>query len=813
MDTLPTKFARYHRQVGTQYFWVVKISTGTESSDTTWWVSNVDMRINVDVPKTFSGTVLAHALLLDDDFRIEWAIDPVTRRWSIGGIDIRLSNKPYRGPRTARVRLSDEGLLEADDLLVELYLMAGHTFVDPVDDGYRVFTGYVVGEPRATADEIILTCEDIGTRLLDKMLPMTPMGDIWATHSLADRKLGLVLGDMRSREPFGGGHYMVPGYATITSGEYLCWFVDHLTAEDGDVWTYLEELDAWMKLDLDAMGLSFITTANGERILNGIDWSTDQPDLQGWLYLPPQGVSNFVWSTAALTNEGDYNPGMNKVQDAHLAYNSQTKSYAELYQCNTPGRANLQFYWPNYYDIDRAAGIQIEYRTSPPKYGRPVDPPREKGKHGTYQVKGGRLYYVYPKVLDWTMSEDDGDTPDDYGAYLVWMTEKNSNLTYTYGVSGTTMRTAVVVYRAQSHYSITPRVYMEDVYETSDMHDGSIHEMGLDNLAYNNHDGGWGMADDGVVARFPVYVSAATNEWMLRVKGVFMRCYVTTNVKLSEDVQIYFAPAGYPMDTQLAARRGNASVGDLCVWPGDQTEMLLRWPIGLNDDHIDMDSFDAAYSEDYATRAIITDENPQRVGDVLQELSENGNYCLFFDAAGKTRLIALDQPQGESPGPTTNAVIPYYDLTDSPELYQTEVDQVLNRIKVYYDCDPADGSFRGEETFTNSTSRAAYGLREHTAGLQLRYFDDAGGAGIDAFMAFAMTGTPSLLGSRHKGIHIETIGARWIHLQIGDWVELDAETTDDQISFHGATWAGEQFLIIGKTVTKNSVSFTAVQLI
>ena len=204
MDTLPDKFVRYHRQTGTYVFWIVKVTADTDSAETDWYFSTTDMDIGVTV----------HGLLLNDDFRIEWSIDPPTRRWSISGIDIRLSNKPYKGPRINRIRLSDEGILSADDLTVEVYVGIGPT-IRSLNDAYRVFTGYVVGEPTATADEIILSCEDIGTRLLDKMLPMTPIGDHIGSHPKAERKLSIVLGDMRSYEPFGGGHFMVPGLSQV----------------------------------------------------------------------------------------------------------------------------------------------------------------------------------------------------------------------------------------------------------------------------------------------------------------------------------------------------------------------------------------------------------------------------------------------------------------------------------------------------------------------------------------------------------------------------------------------------------------------
>jgi hypothetical protein len=801
MDTLPDKFVRYYRQTGTYVFWIVKVTADTDSAETDWYFSTTDMDIGVTV----------HGLLLNDDFRIEWSIDPPTRRWSISGIDIRLSNKPYKGPRINRIRLSDEGILSADDLTVEVYVGIGPT-IRSLNDAYRVFTGYVVGEPTATADEIILSCEDIGTRLLEKMLPMTRMGDHNPSSLNADNKLSIVLGDMRGREPFGGGNYMVPGLCETAGTDFYAYFVDHTTAEDGDVWVYFEDLDAWMKLDQDAMGLYWSNGSGDSRYYNEI--RILQCDtlhvLQGWLYLPPKGVSNFIWTTDALTNEGDYNAGMNKLQDADLAQDFKTGTYASLFQANTPARANAQFYWPDYTSLERVGGVRIESRTAPPRHGRLAESPPFKHKR-----QYGRLYYVYPNFDEWTMSRDTGDTPDDYGVYLVWLTEKNPNLTYTYGLDGTTIRTSVVVYRASNIWGSSPRTYAEDVYETSDMHDGTVHVMGLDNFAYYSGSGGWNMPADGVTVRFPVYVSAATDDWMLRIKGVFMRCYVTTDVPLSSDVKMYFAPAGYPMDGQLAARRGTDSYSNnLCEWPGDQTEMLLRWPIGLDDDNIDTDSFDAAYSPDHVTSAIITENDPVSVGDLLQELSENGNYCLFFDAAGKTRLIAIDQPQGESPGPTTNAIIPYYDLADSPELYQTDLDQVLNRITVYYDYNPSEGAFNKQKIYENATSQTAYGVREHTGGLQLRYFDDTYSTGdIDTFMAMTLTATPSLLGKRHKGIRIETIGMRWVHLQIGDWIELDNDTTSPFISFHGESWTGEQFLIIGKTITKKSVSFTAVQLI
>lgn len=154
-----TKFLANRNSVGAQLRVIVKLTDGTS----TWYFSQSDAEIT-------EGHV--YGILLEMS-GIQSQVDPITKAWSVGDVNLTLANTPYRDTTSGRnIRPSDElsGIVGRD---VYIYLSAG--VPGAISDCLQRFHGRVAYDDDAVSyddERITIKCID-KTHFYNRELPPT----------------------------------------------------------------------------------------------------------------------------------------------------------------------------------------------------------------------------------------------------------------------------------------------------------------------------------------------------------------------------------------------------------------------------------------------------------------------------------------------------------------------------------------------------------------------------------------------------------------------------------------------------------------
>jgi hypothetical protein len=330
--------------------------------------------------------------------------------------------------------------------------------------------------------------------------------------------------------------------------------------------------------------------------------------------------------------------------------------------------------------------------------------------------------------------------------------------------------------------------------------------MQLSNSTYQfDNEVGWKMATNEFFASFFVKTSADAQAWMLRIHEISLRLYVTTDQYLNVDSELYAECEGIMIGTTIDSRLGSGSdPTDTATSAGHQAEQILSLYFGFLQSHVNFSAIDESQIALLKTRGIIDERESQSLGQILQALSENSNILAFIDERSRLSVIDLVGAAG------TPTVIPFQHLAAPPTVFRSDQKQLCNYLKMSYDYDPIGHKFAAVVPIQHAASQAIHGIIERAVRLQML---DPASASV--YSIITMTGSETVtpfLSIRHNGIIVPTLGWHYLHLDIGDWIQLDA-STDPHLLFNGATWAGESFLILGKeAIDRERVEFTAIQL-
>lgn len=774
MQDLPAKFGKFYRRSSVEQHWIVKIADGplADSGTTIRLFSDIDMNLS-------DGHVYP---LLDGGVEFEKAVDPFGRSYTTAEISLALKNGPYTHDHK---RLSDFDLLSDAELTVYIYACAGPglTVAALSDCLGPVFKGTVVGEPSYDAEILVLRVADIGVKIEDINLPLTLLDDADSGHPYGDRRLSIALGDLTGANDFGDGKQLVQCRGRDSSGIVEFFVADHEVAAVDALWIYLDSVDAWLKLDQTAMSITTGTEVGDDGITRTkVSFSASEL-LTGWLYLRPSGIDISEWYPEGLGTGAAYNDGRNNVVNEAKAWDADQGSYCELSSCENKQRALLTFKWPDYDIIRRKPTIldlvqPITWRPDPNT--RIIVPPLD----------------AYKDLTAWAITGDD--------VYLLWKSQKNSNLTFdwTDPYDAADPGTQVLA------YAHGEAIYWNTNDSTS--HNGTFKSLqlneavGVPGETFENQVA-WKMETKNFLVHFLCKLSVDADAWVLRVNEVCLRMHVTTDIYLNEDSVLYAEVEGLTIGTAIDSRLGSASdPTDLARSAGHQIERILRLYFGFSGD-IDFVRIDESVITSLYSRAILAETESLSLGRLMQEISENSNIIAFIDERSRLSVIDL------LGAPGTPTIIPMTDLIAPPQVFRTDQKYLTNYMKLSYDYDHDSHKFAYEIPIQNASSQAIHGLIERA--VRCRMLTPAS---VSVYSIITMTGSETVtpfLSVRHNGIVLRTLGWRYLHLDFGDEISLDPTSVDPHLLFNGASWSGEQFVIIGKRIVdRDAVEITAIQL-
>lgn len=720
-----------------------KIVTITNSQSVTMKFGDSDMILSGETNPLVYG-------LLRPGSKIRQSVDPWSRRFSIGNVMINLSNAPYDGSYP-RKRLSDlwsTFWVYCRSGTVKIYLLAGSDNT-LLTDGALVFEGSIIKLPSFDDNYITIEACDIGNNLLNQSVPFNSLKGI-GYGTPHDFRPSIVYGNWGyNNNPWGSDRLFIKTSKALSNNRFIA---DHVLKNCGPLWfNFLDNESLWGHVDTDVTGYQAVDILCPDGKYRTV-YQTPSSDYY-WIYLfiPPSGLTEVWWSGSL--GQSNYNVGSNNIINELNLRDRLDNTYAGLYY-------NLG-YVPS----------GSEYR-------------------GMVTLKWNDIDNI-PK--NWEVDYLNFD--------FYWRSDINIGAgTYQYGFASFVKTVVAATCTGMNGDSMTT---------SSTIHDGTmkyLHPADIGGTPFATYVG-WQFGTKGVLMRFPVYI----NPPGVLIDDIILSIYqaaIGVRVKIPKptpDIYGYVNVIGQKVGSQIAARQPGLGSEDELDYAAYQIERLLKITFGLSDNQFDNASLDAAYKSYLKTRTNISEDNPVRLGDLLQELSENSNFALFFNVTGKLRVIALDQ----TPPATANLYIYPDDIDGVPNISSSETEKVINRLNSNWDYRPNDNVYDSGEVRNNTGSQLIYGVKEGDA--EFKYYTDQQTAYPRRPLQDILIGTDGFFSKDHQIVGWKSPGYKHSLAEIGDWVEFDAGL-DARLKCAGESWSGKKFIIIEKNIDDYYLEFTAIEL-
>ncbi|KKL10388.1 hypothetical protein LCGC14_2556330, partial [marine sediment metagenome] len=233
-----------------------------------------------------------------------------------------------------------------------------------------------------------------------------------------------------------------------------------------------------------------------------------------------------------------------------------------------------------------------------------------------------------------------------------------------------------------------------------------------------------------------------------------------------------------------AGRSNSYDEGDLITESGFMIEDILRNHVGVPAANIDTASYDAAANSSVEARLNIHANNKASSNIFIKQLVEQSTFrhCWTLDA--RSRLIPLNDTS-----PTTTVIIPFSHIKGG-KIDVSHTSKTYNVLNIQHRFLQEYGDiFRDFTQIKHSTSSA--GEKHYDSSWENITGDSATHVGNHL-----VGNANSLFANKHLLVDLEMIDATGIHLQLGDYFELDSNTCDVQVRPKtGESWSGKQFLI------------------
>jgi len=246
---------------------------------------------------------------------------------------------------------------------------------------------------------------------------------------------------------------------------------------------------------------------------------------------------------------------------------------------------------------------------------------------------------------------------------------------------------------------------------------------------------------------------------------------------------------------------------DLIEDPAFIIESLLRDELSLSDSDINLSSFDDAANSSVKARINLHSENEMRLNDVIRQLAEQSTFAFYWSAAGKARLIALNDST-----PTTavrgshSVIIPYSHIVEGT-IKISKDPHIINHLNVESRWQEEYQTFRDVDVVENSTSQTSYGVRKYEA-----KWKNIATTSSDHVAAHLVSNANGIWANAHNVIEFEAAGFTGADIEIGDWIEFDSTTVDPHITLFGTSFSGIQFLVMEMVMGLQSTYIKAIEL-
>jgi hypothetical protein len=258
--------------------------------------------------------------------------------------------------------------------------------------------------------------------------------------------------------------------------------------------------------------------------------------------------------------------------------------------------------------------------------------------------------------------------------------------------------------------------------------------------------------------------------------------------------QVYAAMSGRMYGSWITGRSSHYAVGDVITDPAGIIESILREEMGLSSSYIDMPSFIAAENTSIGSHLNLHEGNQMLASDAIRLLAEQSTFAFTWTSIGTARLVNLTAPPA-----SVDRTISGLDLNEPPLIEEEEF--YAQTLVAEHTYKQETGKYYVTDTVTDALStgktfRATWPCLAGTSATTLETFLMNSG----------------LWSTTHNVITLKTRHFLHADLELGDWISLDATTTDPVLRYRSASWSGVKFLVISVDQTLDMTTIKAIEL-
>lgn len=738
---------------------IVKLTDGTD----TWYFSDIEMELT-------DGHVYG---LLKSLSSIATGVDFFSRRWMRPELKIKLSNLPYRKKATA----DDWHRLEGDlknlhGTVAEIYFMRGRN-TDALTDCLKRFTGRVIFQPEYTEDTVTVTVF-AADKFIDVNLPQKIVSEDYSSAVTASLSLKqpIVYGefkydDVDKRNDLGLAVTILlaafkSGFGQ-PDGEYL--ISDHVLAANTHFYLRAPLLgDRVLQTTVGGRTLLVNDGGNGTAELTSIkiiinifsddnyagDFAID--GNQDALVNPLNAADRNPSTYASCNDFIDEGTGPTDQAEIIAYFSFPDLGTGEVFPTVQPGSVTFPIDFE--FRLETEPGVKWDA-------GDAINPTlwlyhNINGSDARWelgQYTDAQLQVAGGTKLTFTLNPNNEPTSHSWRDNVGWHMRSG----WVDAPSGTS-EPALVVLVGRTN----------DNTDQTHQHDGTVHNQNLLR-----------------VYEAIIHMEQAINVESLTLEDCWSEC------------------KGREYGSWISSRGSNYAVNNAIEDPAGIIESILRDELGLVDAALDLPTFVTSENASVKSRINLFQGNQLMALDAVRQIVEQSTAMFLFGADGIARMIDLTDKT-----PNTDRVIPYSHIKNG-QVRVSKTSTIRNKMSLQSRWREEVSAYSDVEIVedTTSTGDSKIGDRKYSAS-----WPNIAGASKDVVAASLVNNTDGIWSKQHEQIDFETLGMMHADLLEGDWIELDAPSTDHHLLFYGASWSSVQFLILRITQGDKSTKIKAVKV-
>lgn len=744
---------------------IIKLTDGTD----TWLFGDIEMELT-------DGHVYG---LLQSVSNIATGVDFFSRKWMRPELKIKLSNLPYRKKATA----DDWHRLEGDlknlhGTVAEIYFMRGRN-TDALTDCLKRFTGRVIYQPEYTEDTVTVTVF-AADKFIDVNLPQKIVSEDYsdAVDASLPLKQPLIYGEFKyddddKRNDLGLAVTVVTqkleGLVFPIQGEFL--LADHVLDSNDELFLTSPSLPGYVLRKV---------TGVTKNVNDGGDGTTDITTTLAEVYVYPiaDDAGDFL-----ITGDQDALTNPLNARDRDPATYSKAVDFIDEGSGPTDQSEVIAYFsFPNlgtgdFTDMPAVPGTVLTQAS--PQKGLWIEV-RLESESGVLWDAGDAQN---PTV--WLYHDTNGS---DSRVSITEFTDTQLAV-----VGGTLISTELNVLTTPISHIWRDFIGWHMGSGWDDAPSGTVEPALIVITGRTNDNTDQTHQADGIV----------DNQNLLRIYTVRLKFLQVFNlVDITQDIT-WAACKGREYGSWIGARSSNYAANDAIEDPAGIIESILRDELGLVDADMDLPSFIAAENTSVKARINLFEGNQLMALVAVRQIVEQSTAMFLFGTDGIARMIDLTNKT-----PTTDRVIQYSHIKNG-RVKVSKTSTIRNKMSLQSRWREEVSSYSDSEIVedTTSTGDSKIGDRPYSAS-----WPNVAGTSKDAVAASLVNNTDGIWSKQHEQIDFETLGMMHADLLEGDWIELDAASTDHHLLFYGASWSSVQFLILRITQGDKSTKIKAVKV-